>query len=231
MSIYDGTIKYWDDVFGQIEYYEPLGKIKFPELEKGICWISTDSESVLDFGSGSGKVLFRCLENGVTNGCGIDISKGAINLANNVAKSNNLLHRVKFINGGVDVLKEIVDNSYDCAILFNILDNLRPLDAMEVIKGINRIVKESGKILIKLNPYLDESKINDYNFTRIDEDFYHTETGLYFWNLSNVKFNEIIKSYFTIEDFVGVEYKWHGVISRMFYLRNLNNKMTLELCP
>ena len=217
MTYYTGAMKYWDQVFDNIEEYDPREEVAIPEIEEGISWICKDSKLVLDFGFGTGKVVFRCLTKGVKKVYGIDISSSAVRLAESVAAKNDLKERVKFTQGSVAALKDLQSSTYDGIILFNVLDSLKPDHAMEVIFEAKRILKPNGKVLVKLNPYLIEEKI--ISFERLGEEFYLEETGLYLWNLSNQRFEDVIRPNFDVEKLVVVEFK-HKMTNRMYYLRN-----------
>lgn len=216
---YKETLNYWDNVFSQVPEYDPNQKIQIQEIDNGIEWLGKNSKSIIDFGCGSGRVLLRCLDNGVEHVCGIDLSSNAISIATNIVEKFNLENKAKFICGGADKLKEIESDSFSGAILFNIIDNLVPDDAQEVIKQIHRIIKPNGKVLLKLNPYFAKDIREKYEFKEMSNEFYKETTGLYLWNLTEEKIKEIIEPYFVIEKHEEIEFKQYNMINRMYYLR------------
>ncbi len=222
---YENTKKYWDKAFTNISTINPTDPINNLSLEKSIKWISEDSSNLLDFGCGSGKILFRSLFYGVGQVLGIDISQEAINCANKSVNELELDNKAFFEVGGNELLKEINSNSYDGAVLFNIIDNLIPMDAVMVLEQIHRIVKDSGKILIKFNPYINKKLKEEFEFRELEEEFYEEKTGLYIWNLSNEKIKELLHEYFNIEQELIVEFPEYNQTNRMYYLRNKNTKI------
>lgn len=217
---YDEAIKYWDDVFGQAPEYDPDKEINVREIEEGISWLVEDCNSAIDFGCGNGRAILRCVSKGMGCVCGMDISNAAIIKAQNIAEGFHYKDKSNMICGGVDKLREIDDNSFESAILFNILDNLIPEDSIEVMRNIHRIVKPHGKILLKLNPYITDHQVEEYEFKKITPELYKDDSGLYLWNLTNEMTDKIIAPFFTVEKYVEIEFKQYNMINRMYYLRN-----------
>ena len=217
---YKDTIKYWDNVFGQTQEFNPTEKIQIQEIENGLSWLADNRKSTIDFGCGNGKAICRCLNKGMEYVYGIDICNNAIEIAKSVVKKFNYEDRAEVICGGLEKLNEIKDNGYESAILFNILDNLIPKDSKELIKNIHRIVKLKGKILLKLNPYITREQREEYEFTKISNEFYKENSGLYLWNLSNEMVEKIIDPFFIIEKYEEIKFKQFNIINRMYFLRN-----------
>lgn len=217
---YDSTKKFWDKIFsksGTVNPTTPIGNI---QLEESIEWVSQESMKLLDFGCGSGRVLLRSSCFGVEHMYGVDISEKAISCAYKNVNKYELEEKATFEIGGLEKLKAIETSSYDGAILFNIIDNLFPVDAMTVLDEIRRVVKENGKVLVKFNPYIEKKLREEYEFIEVEEEFYKETTGLYLWNLTDEKIRDILQQYFDIEKEIIVEYPEHNQINRMFYLWN-----------
>jgi SAM-dependent methyltransferase len=120
-------------------------------------------------------------------------------------------------------LKEIKDDFFDSAILSNIIDNVLPEDGEFILEEIHRIVKPNGKILIKLNDYIDDKEVlnNKEIFKEeLQKNFYLETSGLYLHNLSDANFEEIISPYFGIEDKFFINFKKFNQKNRIWLLRN-----------
>lgn len=217
---YGKAIEYWDNVFGQAPEYDPSKEINIREIEDSISWLAEDCRSVIDFGCGNGRIIFRCLSKGMDHVCGMDISNSAVKKAVSIAESFHFKDKVQMICGGVEKLKTIDDNSFDSAILFNILDNLTPEDSMKTIRNIHRIVKPNGKILIKLNPYLTDQQKQECGLKEISPELYKDDEGLYLWNISSSMREKITAPFFVTEKYKEIEFKQYNMIIRMYYLRN-----------
>lgn len=221
MEQYNKTFEFWEKVFDDCKEYDIGLKLKYSKLDNAIEWLTSGSESILDFGCGVGTLLYRCLLNeNVKRIKGIDLSKSAIKLAKDISVNNDLTNKTEFICGGISVLKTIEDNSFDGCILSNIIDNLKPDDANFVIKEINRILKVNGKLIIKLNPYLDEKTLKKYSCKKVDEDFFVEDTGLYLWNLTNKKVEQLFTTFFHIKKYEEIYFKEFDMTNRVYYLEN-----------
>ncbi len=225
MNDYDGTIKFWDKKFGERlstdKRYDPSKPIPLIEIEKGTKWLIKEVDSIIDFGCGSGNLLFKSLFLGAKKAFGIDISPKAIELANHTSKVNEMDDKTDFKAGGIKLLKNLEENSFDGGASFNTIDNILPDDAISVIKEMNRILKKNGKFLVKLNDVMLKKILEEDDYYQlISEDFYKEKSGLYFWNLSNSKFREITSPYFKIVKYVDVPFPKTEYKNRMYYLVN-----------
>ncbi len=218
---YQQTVDFWDGIFGNTEdSFNFENELPIKEIEKCLDWLVKGGSSIIDFGCGNGKLLLRCLAKGAKKGIGIDISSEGIKKAEKFLEENGLEDRIDFIKGGTEVLSTLEDNDFDGGILSNIIDNLIPEDAIEVLDEFGRIIKPDGKIFLKLNDYVEPKEMEAYNTEKIDENLYREEEGLYLWNLKEDYIEDILKERFVIERKVEVEFKEHDQINRLFYLRN-----------
>ena len=221
MSDYQGTIKYWNQVFGDVDQYDPKEKLSVEKIEVALEWLSANTKNVIDFGCGHGRLLSRLLTCGVERICGMDISEQAISLARQVMKENGLEDRSSFICGGLESLEQIESDYFDGAILSNIIDNMLPEEGERVLKEISRIVKPGGKVFLKLNPYLPPEMLADLeDYTLLEDNLYQESTGVYLWNLSNKQVENIIKDNFKLDRYQELEIEGHSLVSRLYYLIN-----------
>ncbi|WBW96909.1 class I SAM-dependent methyltransferase [Oceanirhabdus sp. W0125-5] len=220
---YKSTIEFWQKVFAQKEELtkgrDYRKEINVIDLEKGIQWISSGSEKILDYGCGNGAMIQRALAYGVDKIYGIDICENAIRQAINVVKEYHLEDKSSFQIGGVEALQKIQDCEFDGVILSNIIDNMIPEDSLRVLDEVARILKPSGKLLLKINPYIEEEKRIEWKFEELEEEFYKETTGLYLWNLTEEKINKILDEKFIIEERIEVYYEEHDMSNRMYYVR------------
>lgn len=199
MLNYKETESYWDGVFKGLEPSDERRAL--PEkIEDGLKWVSENSKLVMDFGCGNGKTIFKCLSNGVSRGIGIDLSQEGINLCLKTAANNEYTDRAEFICGGIDCIKNMSDGSVDGIILFNILDNIMPADMLVVLEQCHRILKDNGKLLVKLNPYIEDENIiiNSGEFKKVAANLYIENTGVIFNNIVSEQFEKIIEHQFSI---------------------------------
>lgn len=220
MSKYKETQEYWNKVFSNHKDSNPNREMADLKIENGIKWLVSGSQSLIDFGCGSGEVLLRSMALGVENGLGIDISCSAINLAKETTKQYKIDGCTDFQCGGLSLLRDIESSSFDGAILFNIIDAMYPTDAMEVIKVVHKKIKSRGKVLLKLKPYIIPDKL-DKNpcYRRIMDNFYFENSGYFLWNLSDEDIEDFLNPYFIIEEEFVILSDNGTEQSRLIYLR------------
>ena len=213
---YAKCIGFWNEVFArEVPVFPKAAKTGIEEFDAGIAWLADGSESVVDFGCGNGTLLFICRNLGTKTHIGIDLSEQAIKSA--VERSRAVQNEIfSFINGGTEQLKRIADNSVDAAILSNILDNLYPDDAVSALDEIHRLLKSGGKLLVKLNPFLSEKQIKEWNIKTIEGNL--LDDGLLLWNNTDAEWERLFKEKFSTVAKKEIYYKEADQIPRMSLL-------------
>lgn len=225
---YSQCIEKWDNIFSNETKKFPNSALSGNTVfDNGLEWTCKDTKSVLDFGCGNGTLLFLCSLYGTNEHLGIDLSKEAINSAiertnmvntecSNKDDLNNQMQEknFKFIVGGIEKLNVIDNNTLDAVVLSNIIDNLYPDDAETLIKETYRILKPNGKMFIKLNPYITDEQIKEWNIKIIDGNL--LDDGLILWNNTTEQWNQFIGKYFTIHKYNEIFYKEHDQYNRLF---------------
>jgi arsenite methyltransferase len=215
MNHYDPIRSYWDDVFSKAPAADPATPIPAGEIEAGLAWLCEHGGSVLDFGCGSGRLPLRCLVLGAERVTGIDLSGAAITAAQSIAAKAGLGDRSHFIQGGMEAVDELPQASFQGAILSNILDNLLPQDARLVLSETRRVLMTGGRLLVRLNPYFEPSDFSaSQGYVELEPNLYREPSGLLFWNLSDLAFEDLVRELFRVEKRVGLEQP----PGRMFYL-------------
>ncbi|GKX68335.1 class I SAM-dependent methyltransferase [Inconstantimicrobium mannanitabidum] len=220
MNNYNETISFWNNIFGDQtpKHYNDETRLH-EDLEGGIKWLTDGTTNILDYGCGSGAILFRCTANKNISKClGMDISEKAVELGKATARLNNLDDVVEFCCGGVEELRGIEENCFDGAILSNIVDNITPEDAEVVIENVSRILKPKGKLLLKLNPYLSAEQLDECGCKLIGDNLYEETEGIYLWNCSTSQWKEYIERYFIIEDYKEIHFQQFNQYNRLFLL-------------
>ncbi len=212
---YEKTVKYWDTVFSRTDLFDPSKPLPYPAIENALAWLSVSS-SVVDFGCGNGKALFRCLYLGAEKGLGIDISREAVSLARRVAEKYSLKDRCQILCGDVSVLSRICER-FEGGILFNIIDNLTPDDGRETLTRMRALLTPGGKLLLKLNQYMSPESLESVGIEKISEDFYCDDSGLFLWNKSRKDIEEIYSPYFRTVKYEEVTLAG-SVENRLFFL-------------
>lgn len=213
---YQRFIEYWDDVFSKSsKSTSELVSLGNPELEHALRWLCEGSRSVIDFGCGRGSMIFFCAQNGTQEHLGIDLSAEAITLSQHRAET--VQHgSFTFRQGGVAALSGIPGASFDAMILSNIVDNLYPDDAKLLLFECARIVKPSGKLFVKLNPFLTQEQICEWNIKTISGNL--LDDGLLLWNNTTEQWRTFFEKFFSIVHEGTIYYPEHEQTNRIFYL-------------
>ena len=186
------------------------------EMDKGLDWLCRGVSSILDFGCGSGSLLFYCALRGLEQLIGVDISQAAVAAA---LKGAGLMKRGQFtfVSGGVEKLSAMQDASIDAVILSNIVDNLYPQDARILMSEVTRLLKPAGKAFIKLNPYITELQITEWKIRRIEDNV--LDDGLILWNNTTAEWETFFSAYLSKEEFLDVYFREYDQHNRLFLMR------------
>lgn len=218
MITYDRIAEYWDKIFKDTEITTISSKsIGHDDLDEALDWLCQDSVSILDFGCGSGIWLFKCSFRGTKTHLGIDISEEGIKVARELQKVNKK-ETFNFTAGGVEKLESVAGGSFDGVILSNVIDNLIPSDAIKALEEVKRILKRNGKLLVKLNPFITDEQIKEWNIKIIDKNF--LDDGLYLWNQTTEEWTELFENYFSIVKYKEIYFPKYEQFNRLFLLCN-----------
>ena len=215
---YESCKKVWDDIFAKEAARVPGDKtLENRGLNSGIDWLCAGTDFVLDFGCGNGIMLFYCALRGTKKHLGIDISPEAINLANR-SKAKMPKGEFDFCQGDVSFLESLEDSLVDGIVLSNIIDNLYPEDAAKLLAQVNRILRPGGKVLVKLNPYLEQKQIEAWKIKVIEGNL--LDDGLLLWNQTTDEWTKMFGEYFLVQDYKEIFYEEHEQYNRLFLLIN-----------
>lgn len=213
---YKPVMKYWNSVFKKLDLPGKVEQLSPKELEAGLKWFSTDCTSFLDFGFGTGTILLRSLFLGAKTATGIDLSSEAVKLMEKRAKSVDLLKRITLIQGGIEKLKDLDNESFDGIILSNVLDNLNPKDGFILIDEASRLLKARGKLLLKLNPHFEVEELEKHNFVKLEQDYYYEPDGMNLWNLSTDSTLQLFKKDFYLVEWEKIYFEQFKQYNRLF---------------
>ncbi len=218
---YNDIELYWNAVFEGVPKYTVDTKIPYPEIVDGIKWLGENADHVLDFGCGNGKALVVSAKLGVKSGLGLDVSETGINKAKAVVSGTQIEDTFKFEQGGLEALSKLEDESFDGAILFNIIDNLLPEDGKLLIAELSRVLKKGAAVILKLNPVYEEEVFEDDEFKKVADNCYEEESGLLFWNMDEDVINELLDGKFEYVNGFDIEMKDFDTVNRMYWLKKI----------
>lgn len=215
-SKYDKCMNEWNNIFSKEVPNTPTKSTSGNEtLDKGIKWICNGTKKILDFGCGNGTMLFLCAINGTKYNIGIDLSEKGIESAKKRAE-RMLKGEFHFVQGGIDILRNIDDSYVDAVILSNIIDNLYPDDVEVLMNEVERILKDNGKVLVKLNPYITTEQIVEWNIKVIKDNL--LDDGLILLNNTTDEWIKLFERKFDIKQYEEIYYPEYEQYNRMFWL-------------
>lgn len=216
-DVYERCRKVWDGIFAKenkIQVPKDKGTGN-PDLDAGLDWLCEGSKVILDFGCGNGSMLFYCALRGSERHLGIDISSEGIMLAK---RRKELMPGAEFDfrTGDVSSLATIETASIDAVILANIIDNLFPADAEKLLEHVRRILRPGGKVLVKLNPYLEQEQILEWNIKVLQDNL--LDDGLLLWNQTTEEWTEMFSRHLAITEYRDIYFEQYHQYNRMFLL-------------
>ena len=140
---YRRCLDHWNAVFAAEDPIPP----RSPDtgnagLDRGLDWLCENAQRVLDFGCGNGVLLLLCALRGAKELWGVDLSPAA--LTNARGRFDRAGISVNLQAGGVEALEQLASDSFDAVLLSNILDNLYPEDALELLAQCRRLLRPGG---------------------------------------------------------------------------------------
>lgn len=213
-SFYQKYIDKENEYYSALQVGQPSnGEITPNVLNDSLDWLCEDGDSILDFGCGSGGLLFCCSFRGVRKLVGIDLAADGVRYAEKCAA---FLPESEFIflHGSFEKLVTMPDACIDGLILSNILDNMRPADALAALQECVRCLKPGGRALVKLNSYLSAEQIREWNISVLDGDL--LDDGMLLWNQTDETWLERLCCNFTEVNQKDIFYEEYDMHNRLF---------------
>ncbi|MFC1454808.1 class I SAM-dependent methyltransferase [Candidatus Undinarchaeota archaeon] len=137
-------------------------------------------EKILDGGCGQGRNLLYLLQNGF-EAVGVDASDNALDVCRKLLKENGFKD-AKTIQGELQNLKDLKDNSFDAIISVTVLTHI--FDPYHVLKEFHRILKPGGVVIA------DFGTIKDSTYDEVAKGKVRLGKHLYLEKGTNVKYVE-----------------------------------------
>lgn len=227
MKQYDASTELWNKTFSECELKDLTGdKLEVePMFDTCLEIFAKESRRVLDFGCGTGDILFQCADYGaMLYGMGIDRSEKGIDYCIEMANINHY-RQLDFVQGDITYVSQMEDGCFDGIILSNVLD-VTPKDVgNDIFTELTRLLKEGGLMFLKLNPYANENKLIDYGMTCIKDNLYEKDGVLRLRNQDTDTWKEEFETDYIIERYLEFPYPWQEGMNRLFLLRKKNHSL------
>lgn len=223
MKQYDSTTTLWDEVYNQCNL-EDLTDVELsvePTFDACLHIFSQNTKRVMDFGCGTGDILFQCAQYGnLAYGIGIDRSKTGIKFANQMANINHF-KQLNFVVGDITHVSQMEDESFDGIILSNVLDVVPKEDADTIFKELTRLLEKDGLMFVKLNPYEDDDKMKELGLNCFQDNLYERDGYLRLRRLKTEDWLRQFEKNFIVERYIEFPYPWQEGMNRLFLLKKV----------
>ncbi len=232
MKEYDASTALWNSVYSECKLEDLTGERLEVEPTFDACLkiFAQNSKRVLDYGCGTGDILFQCAGFGYLNyGMGIDKSEVGIEYCKKMANLNHY-RQLDFLIGDISYFDQMEDGCFDGIIVSNVLDIVPKDVENNILKELTRLLREDGLMLIKLNPDITDEEIKEYGLKRFQNDLYEEDGVLRLRRQSTYKWRQEFEKNFIIERYLEFPYPWQEGMNRLFLLKKKadNNSMDMN---
>ena len=173
---------------------------------------------VLDFGCGTGDIIFQCCEFGNTEyGLGVDVSETGIKYAQKMAQLNHYDHLI-FKVGDISLFKEYEAESFDGIIISNVLDVMPKDIALDTLKELTRLIPVNGLMFVKLNPFYSTQELESFGMKYISDNLFEEDGVLRYRDLNTAVWKHTFEKNFEIIRYLEFPYPWQEGMNRLFLL-------------
>lgn len=218
---YDRSINMWNDVYSNCKIVDLKGKSLSVEPMFDICLdiFASKCKNILDFGCGTGDVLFQCYEFGnMDSGLGIDLSETGINFAKEFATVNKYTN-LNFEMGDISYFDNYNGKPFDGIILSNVLDVMPKDIALKTFKGLTKLLAPKGLMFVKLNPFYEKTDMKQWGFTQIKDNLFEENGILRYRELDTASWKQSFEKHYEIIRYLEFPYPWQEGMNRLFLLQ------------
>lgn len=218
---YKKSFEAWDKTYSQCHLADLRTQTLAVEPMFDAClnYFSMNCNQVLDYGCGTGDILFQCYQAGnLTYGLGIDLSQKGIEYANEMIAYNSFSN-LDFLVGDTSFLNQYEEEDFDGIILSNVLDVMPKSTAIVVFDELTRLLRKDGLIFLKLNPFYSETELSEIGLTKIKDNLYEEDGVLHLREVDTAAWHRAFEKKFDIIRYLEFPYSWQDGMNRLFLLQ------------
>lgn len=222
MREYNRETKFWDSVYAESPSVDLRNEMLAVEPMFDVClrYFAEHTRRVLDFGCGSGDILFQYHQYAPQNrGVGIDQSKEGIAAAKKTTKISDY-HKLNFFEGGASMLDVFEAGEFDGIILSNVLDVMPEDVADNLLDRLDHITKKDGYWFIKLNPYYTQEELDALGYHELQPHVYDENGILRLRQETTEYWKKVLGRYGTLLDYVEFTYPWQEGMNRLLLIKH-----------
>ena len=217
---YNRAVNLWNETYSHCKIVDLKGKNLSVEPMFDICLdiFASKCKNILDFGCGTGDIIFQCYEFGNMNyGLGVDLSQTGIDYARKMTLVNNY-HGLNFDVGDISYFDSYEEGSFDGIILSNVLDVMPKDVAVTTFIRLTELLPPKGLMFVKLNPYYDKEDMKKWGMTQIKDNLFEENGVLRYRELDTVTWKHSFEKSFNIIRYLEFPYPWQEGMNRLFLL-------------
>ena len=217
---YNRAVNLWNETYSHCKIVDLKGKNLSVEPMFDICLdiFASKCKNILDFGCGTGDIIFQCYEFGNMNyGLGVDLSQTGIDYARKMTLVNNY-HGLNFDVGDISYFDSYEEGSFDGIILSNVLDVMPKDVAVTTFIRLTELLPPKGLMFVKLNPYYDKEDMKKWGMTQITDNLCEEDGVLRYRELDTVTWKHSFEKSFNIIRYLEFPYPWQEGMNRLFLL-------------
>ena len=217
---YNRAVNLWNETYSHCKIVDLKGKNLSVEPMFDICLdiFASKCKNILDFGCGTGDIIFQCYEFGNMNyGLGVDLSQTGIDYARKMTLVNNY-HGLNFDIGDISYFDSYEEGSFDGIILSNVLDVMPKDVAVTTFIRLTELLPPKGLMFVKLNPYYDKEDMKKWGMTQIKDNLFEEDGVLRYRELDTVTWKHSFEKSFNIIRYLEFPYPWQEGMNRLFLL-------------
>ncbi len=223
---YDRERRLWNTLYSECSALD-LRNVTLtvePGFDACLKDFGTKTSRVLDFGCGTGDILFQYTQNFPGNkGVGIDQAEQGIDFAKKTAALSHY-RRLHFFTGDSRMLADFEEGEFDGIILSNLLDVVpEPVDEA-VLQRLDRVLSPGGYWFIKLNPYYSAKELRDLNYQKDSGHLYQEDGVLRLHQETTNHWKKIFEAYGAVERYMEFMYPWQEGLNRLFLVKKPSRK-------
>ena len=211
----------WNETYSKCKIVDLKGKSLSVEPMFDICLdiFASKCKNILDFGCGTGDIIFQCYEFGNMDfGLGVDLSSAGIEFARKMTTVNNY-KGLNFDIGDISYFDGYEEGSFDGIILSNVLDVMPKDVAVKTFNRLTELLSPKGLMFVKLNPYYDKADMEEWNMTQIKDNLFEEDGVLRYRELDTASWKQSFEKSYNILRYLEFPYPWQEGMNRLFLLQ------------
>lgn len=221
MKEYDREKAMWNQVFSdyQLKDITHIPLMLEPMFDTCLMLFAESTSRVLDFGCGTGDILFQCAQCHHTDyGLGIDSAGNGIDYAREMAELNHFT-TLEFAVGDENSLEQYEESTFNGIILSNVLDVMPKENFINTLKRLDHLLCPGGYWFIKLNPFYSDEELSSFQYQPLGEELYEADGVLCLRQEPTYYWKKVFRHLGTILRYLEFPYPWQPGQNRLFLLK------------